>query len=111
MPIDLIPVVLFLLSLSESSSRVLFLKTKDSNLEEEGIVVKDNIKENHKSKQNIIDSSEDEAIQNIVVKAGEDYQRNCCGPSGYCKACKDQSIPAQTGTVALPLWIQQRYGK
>ena len=37
--------------------------------------------------------------------------RYCCGPSGYCKPCKDQSIPAQTGTVALPLWIQQLYGK
>jgi hypothetical protein len=81
--------------------------------------VKDEIKANQKNKLNNIHSPEYEAIQNSVIKGGEDYQlgtnspnlRYCCGPSGYCKPCKDQSTPAQTGTVALPLWIQQLYGK
>merc|ERR1711962_988523 len=34
----------------------------------------------------------------------------CCGPSGYCKPCKDQTKD-QRGLVVLPLWIRQLYGK
>jgi len=34
----------------------------------------------------------------------------CCGPSGYCKPCKDQS-QGERGVVVLPVWIRQLYGK
>ena len=106
-----VPVILLLLSFSYSQSMVLLLETRDNNLEESGIEVKDTARENHKHIKENIDSPENEAIKNLMVKSGEDYQRNCCGPSGYCKACKDQSSSKQTGSVALPIWIQQKYGK
>ena len=34
----------------------------------------------------------------------------CCGPSGYCKPCKDQTQPVG-GPIDYPAWISQMYGK
>ena len=34
----------------------------------------------------------------------------CCGPSGYCKPCKDQTRPVG-GPINYPAWISQIYGK
>ena len=37
--------------------------------------------------------------------------RYCCGPSGYCKPCRDQSETQRPGTPVYPAWIAQLYGK
>ena len=34
----------------------------------------------------------------------------CCGPSGYCKPCRDQTRPVG-GPINYPAWISQIYGK
>ena len=50
------------------------------------------------------------AQEKPFVGANRPNLKYCCGPSGYCKPCKDQTRLAG-GPINYPVWISQIYGK
>ena len=50
------------------------------------------------------------AQEEPFVGANRPNLKYCCGPSGYCKPCKDQTRLAG-GPINYPAWISQIYGK
>ena len=50
------------------------------------------------------------AQEEPFVGANSPNLKYCCGPSGYCKPCKDQTRPVG-GPINYPAWISQIYGK
>ena len=51
------------------------------------------------------------AQEEPFVGANSPNLKYCCGPSGYCKPCKDQTRPVVGGPIKYPAWIAQIYGK